>query len=45
MKRAAAVSDNGKVPIYLVHFIVVGDAQDKDLAARAFIAVFPGGAA
>lgn len=45
MERGATFSDDGKVSVYLDPLIIVGDAEDEDVAAEALSCLFSGSAA
>ena len=45
VKRVATISDDWEVTVYLDPLIVVGDAEDEDVAAKALSAIFSGSAA
>ena len=45
MKCSATISNDGEVTVYLDPLIVVGDAEDEDMATQTLSAVFSGSAA
>jgi hypothetical protein len=45
MKRGATISNDGEVSIYLDSLIIVGDAEDEDVAAKALKGFFSGSTA